>query len=60
MLEGGYDVDGESGHAGLVGGVCASIDGLRDGPMGIDELPKGWRVRVRPETEQVVEEWLRM
>ena len=41
-----------------MGGVCASIDGLRDGPMGIDALPPGWRARVRPETEQVIGEVL--
>jgi len=58
VLEGGYDVDGTAGHRGLVGGVCASIDGLREGPMGVEALPGGWRERVRPETEQVIEEVL--
>ena len=56
VLEGGYDVDDESGHAPLVGGVCASVDGLLSGAMHIDDLPGGWRTHVRPETQRVVEE----
>ena len=56
VLEGGYDVDGTSGHAPLVGGVCASVDGMLCGAMGLDDLPCGWRSNVRPETQRVVEE----
>ena len=62
LLEGGYDVDSSSGHAPLVEGVCASIRGLAEGPLrSLDAvlLPAeqhGWRDRVKPETEAVLEE----
>ena len=61
VLEGGYDVDGDSGHAPLVGGVCASVDGLLAGPLHMDDidgLEPGWRDQVKPETEAVSDEVL--
>jgi histone deacetylase 6 len=56
VLEGGYDVDGESGHKPLVDGVCSSIAGLYLGPCTINDLPEGWQEHVKQETEQVLEE----
>ena len=56
VLEGGYDVDGSSGHAPLVAGVCASVDGMLQGAMGIEDLPSGWRREVKPQTDAVLDE----
>ena len=36
--------------APLVGGVCASVDGMLCGAMGLDDLPCGWRSNVRRNT----------
>ena len=37
-------------------GVCASVDGMLQGPMGMEDLPDGWRREVKPQTDAVLDE----